>query len=126
MGGADDENLLKYLGDLFDGNIGECLIDINNFCMQGTNLLMLIKDLSVLVRNLLIIKTCPNYGDLVVATNEVLTKMEELAKKTSEEKLINAMRCFGSIEPQLRFALSPRNLLENASLEIITGVQKKN
>lgn len=126
LGGADDENLLKYLGDLFDGNIGECLIDINNFCMQGTNLLMLIKDLSVLVRNLLIIKTCPNYGDLVVATNEILTKMEELAKKTSEEKLINAMRCFGSIEPQLRFALSPRNLLENASLEIITGVQKKN
>lgn len=126
LGGADNQKLLKYCQDLFEGKIGDCLIDINDFCMQGTNLLMLIKDLSVLIRNLLIVKTCPNYEQLVVASVDVLSQMEQLARVTSEEKLISAMRCFGGIEPQLRYALSPRNLLENASLEIITGQQKKN
>lgn len=126
LGGADNQKLLKYCKDLFEGNIGEVLIDINNFCMQGTNLLMLIKDISVMIRNLLIIKTCPNFEEMIVVTKDLLLEMQDVARQTTEEKLICAMRGFGAIEPQLRYALSPRSLLENASLEIVTGQQKKN
>lgn len=127
LGGTDTSSLLQFCADLFSGDIGKSLEHINTFCLQGANLLVLIKDLSVIFRNLLIIKTCSNYNDLIVSTDEVMDKMKNLAQNVTEEKLILAMKVFGGIEPQLRYSISPRNLIETASLDIISGeVQKKN
>ena len=127
LGGTDDVKLIEFCQSLFEGNVGKVLQQINNFCLQGANLLVLIKDLSVIFRNLLIIKTCSNYNELIVSTEDVMTQMVNLAQNVDEEKLILAMKVFGGIEPQLRYSISPRNLIETASLDIISGeVQKKN
>ena len=127
LGGTDIQKVIEFCGYLFSKDIGKSLESINNFCLQGANLLVLIKDISNICRNLLIVKTCSNYNELVVATDEVMQKLQTLAQSVSEEKLIDAMKVFGGIEPQLRYAISPRILIETASLDIISGeVQKKN
>lgn len=125
LGGTNTKSLLEFCKNMFEARVGDCLLNINNFSLQGANLLVLIKDLTVLFRNLLIIKTCTNFQDLVVATSDVLEEMKTLANSVSEEKLIFAMKSFGAIEPQLRFSISPRNLIETATLDCACGYEQK-
>lgn len=127
LGGVDVCAIVDFCKVVFAGDIGQILQQINNFCLQGTNLLMLLKDISVVIRNLLVIKTCNNYKDLIFVSDAALQKMNDLAQNTTEEKLILALKTFGGVESQLKFSISPRSLLETASLSIADeNYSKKN
>ncbi len=128
LGTSDNQSLVDFSKALFSKNIGNCLDTINKVNLEGKNLVIFAKDLSVFFRNLLIIKTCSNSFEILNLTSEVFEKLSQIAKDVETTELIKDMKIFSEIESQLKYAISPRILLETAMLCAISGDEdvKKN
>ena len=126
LGTADTENLSAFAKAIFEKNLGEVFEIIDKVTKEGKNLIVFAKDLSVLFRNLLIIKSSKNAQQLLAISQSMFEKLSLLSGSTSEEELIKNMRIFSAIEAELKYALSPRILIETAAVSAITGDEKKN
>lgn len=104
---------------LFDNQLGKCLEIVNSAYNKGKNMSVFAKDLSVHFRNLLVIKTCNNPNDILHLTNNTFEKLKQQADKLDQKKLMQAMKIFGSMENELRYALSPKILVETAIVSVI-------
>lgn len=121
LGTADLENLSAFAKAVFDKNVGQVFEVIDRVAKEGKNLIVFAKDLSVLFRNLLIIKTAKTAQELLATTADTFEKLSALAQSATEEELIKNMRIFSAIEAELKYALSPRVLIETAAVTAITG-----
>lgn len=125
LGTSDLNALIDFSKAVFNKNIGDCLEIINKVNLEGKNLVVFAKDLSVFFRNLLIIKTCKTAEQILALPKNQFEKLESLANQVSEDELIKDMKVFSGIEAQLKYALSPRILIETAALSAITGEDLK-
>lgn len=125
LGTADIENLSAFAKAIFDKNLGQVFEVIDKVTKEGKNLIVFAKDLSVLFRNLLIIKSSNNATQLLGISQSMFEKLSVLAQEVSEEELIKGMRVFSGIEAELKYALSPRILIETAAVSLISGEDVK-
>lgn len=125
LGTADIENLTTFAKAVFDKNLGGVFEIIDKVTKEGKNLIVFAKDLSVLFRNLLIIKSSKNAMQLMAVSLTMYEKLAALAENVSEEELIKDMRIFSAIEAELKYALSPRILIETAAVGAISGEDVK-
>ena len=121
LGTADIENLSIFAKAVFDKNLGGVFEIIDKVTKEGKNLIVFAKDLSILFRNLLIIKSSKNAIQLLTMSQNTFEKLALLAENVSEEELIKDMRIFSAIEAELKYALSPRILIETAAVSAISG-----
>jgi len=116
--GASDKsqiyNLVKFIKDKDFGNILEA---INEIYESGKNLTSLCKELEVCFKNLIVIKSCNNYRQVLNVSEDECHKLNELAEGISNENLISFMQKFSEVELQLKYAISPKTLIELACLE---------
>lgn len=134
----DESNVLKVLGKsnidilldfakaITQKSVGGCLEKINDVYNSGKNLVVFAREIGEIFRQLLICKTCKSPQDILTLSNESLDKLKACAEQMLEEDLIKNLGIFSEVEMQLKFAISPRVLLENACLESIAGDVKKN
>lgn len=125
LGTSDNDLLLNFANAVFEKNIGKVFEIIDNTAKEGKNLIVFAKDLSVLFRNMLIIKTSKKAEELLLLNKADFEKMKTVAEKVSEESLIRNMEIFSGIEAQLKYALSPRVLIETSAVSSITGAEQK-
>lgn len=121
LGTADLDNLSLFAKAVFEKNIGQVFEVIDKVAREGKNLIVFAKDLSVLFRNLLVVKTAKDAQNLLGATANTFEKLQTLASLTTEQELITNMRIFSAIEAELKYALSPRVLIETAAVSAISG-----
>ena len=121
LGNSDNESMFSFAKAVFEKNLGNVFETINKVAQEGKNLVVFAKDLSVLFRNLLIIKTSKNAFELLAISQDAFHKMQEIAKDVTEEELIKNMKIFSGIEAELKYALSPRVLIETAAVSSISG-----
>ena len=128
LGVSDKQGILNLASAIINKDIGESLTEINRLCESGKNISVFAKDLTVLFRDLLIVKTCKQPNDILLLTNDIFERYNEIALKCEEKQLIEYIKIFSSIEAELKFSLSPRILLETATLIAISDDEdlKKN
>jgi DNA polymerase-3 subunit gamma/tau len=127
LGTSDTQLLLEFAAAIFQKDIGKVFELIDKAAKDGKNLIVFAKDLSVLFRNLLIIKTSKKASELLLISQTEFEKMSEVAQNTTEEVLIRNMEIFSAIESELKYAISPRVLIEASAVSSISGLgQKKN
>lgn len=121
LGLNDNETLIEITYAIFSKNLGKCLEIIDKTYRQGKNMSVFSKDLSVHFRNLLVIKTCSEPNKILNLPNNIFEKFEQQAKNLSEKDLMQAMKSFGNIESELKYALSPKILIETTIIGLISG-----
>ena len=86
------------------------------------------KDLTIHARNLLVVKNSQDVKNLIALSNESLELLKAQAEKIPNDDLMEYMKIFSVIESEMKYALSPKTLLETAVITAISevGDQKKN
>jgi len=116
--GLSDKTFIYTLAEqIIAGNIGGVLEEINKAYMNGKNLIVLSKNLTVHFRDLLVIKDCKDSKSILNEPSEIFEKWKAQADKISAARLLLYMQKLSAIEAELKYALNPRILLEVVSLE---------
>jgi len=115
----NNETFMKLANVLFKKDLGKCLEIIDSVYKQGKNMSVFAKDLSVHFRNLLVIKTCGDPNKILNLPDNLYKKFSEQAEEIESKDLMEAMKVFGNIESELKYALSPKILIETAIISLI-------
>ena len=125
----DNQTYIDLTNAMFKQDLGKCLEMIDRAYHAGKNMSVLAKDLSRHCRNLLVIKTCSSPNEILNIPENIYKDFELQAKEAKQKDLMLAMKIFGGIEAELRYALSPKLLIETAIVNFITEISgdvKKN
>ncbi|MBR1984188.1 MAG: DNA polymerase III subunit gamma/tau [Clostridia bacterium] len=117
LGKSDKDVVIKLADNIISGNLGGVLETINDIYASGKNLIALGKEITVFFKDLLVIKNCNEAKKMLNVSTETFEKMKNQADRVSVEKLIQFMQKFSAIEAELKYALSPKTLIEIVSLE---------
>ncbi|MBE7087663.1 MAG: DNA polymerase III subunit gamma/tau [Clostridiales bacterium] len=109
--------LSKFIHNILLGNTGEILEAIDKLVTMGKSMGVLTKDVTAIVRNLLIIKTCDNANDILSLPKDKFDSLSEIADSTSSERLVRILEIFSQTESLLRYTTHPRVVFETASVK---------
>lgn len=111
--GLTDRQTLKILSSaILSSNEGDVLTTIDTTAKSGKNMTQLSKDLTGYIRDILVTKTCKDYASILKLPKDQLEDLLELAKLTTNEKLIEILTRLSTLDNEFRYATNPRNLLE--------------
>lgn len=112
VGMTDRQTLSAISKHLLAGDKGELLSTINEVSSLGKNLTQLAKDLVSFVRDILIVKSCKDYKDILKLPADQVKDLEVLSGIATSEKLIEILNKLSTLDNEFRYTNNPRNLLE--------------
>lgn len=112
VGLTDRATLNMLASSVIDGDEGAVLSSIDKVAKSGKNITQLSKDLVGYIRDLLVVKTCKDYADILKLPKVQLNELKALADKTTNEKLIEMLNRLSRLDNEYRFTTTPRSLLE--------------
>ena len=126
--GAGDKKVVSNLAQkIINKDLGGVLETINDIYSSGKNLISIGKEITIHFKNLLIIKSCNSYAKMLNVSKETLNELESQSNNTSVDNLLFYMQKFSNIEAELKYALSPKTLIELTALECASlNNEKKN
>ena len=111
--GLTDRATLNLLAtSVINGDEGELLQNIDKIAKSGKNITQLSKDLVGYVRDLLVVKTCKDYENILKLPKDQLAELKTLADKATNEKLIEILTRLSRLDNEYRYTTNPRGLLE--------------
>lgn len=117
LGTSDFDTTIALANAILDKDLGKVLSTINDVCLSGKNLTAFGKEMTILFKNLIVIKSCNNAKDILAVPQDIFDKLKSLSEKTNATILLSFMQKFSSVESELKYAISPRTLIELTSLE---------
>ena len=118
LGSTNGDLILSFIKDLLSGNSGNVLYTVNELCSLGKSIGVLTKDITAVLRDLLVVKTCKNANDILALPNEKFKEYEEIAITVSEDRLIRALEIFAEAENSLKYTTHPRVIFETAAVKV--------
>lgn len=111
--GLTDRATLNLLAtSVVNGDEGELLQNIDKIAKSGKNITQLSKDLVGYLRDLLVVKTCKDYENILKLPKDQLAELKTLADKATNEKLIEILTRLSRLDNEYRYTTNPRGLLE--------------
>lgn len=117
LGVNDDAKLCELVQCIIDDNAGGYLENIDALVKDGKSLSMLARDMSAYFRNLMVVKNCKNYSELVVMRKDIEKKVQEQANALTNDNITDFLDEFGQVELNLKYSVRPQLLLEVAGLK---------
>ena len=117
LGTSDLDTTINLARAILNKDLGEVLSTINEVCLSGKNLGAFGKEMTVLFKNLIVLKSCKNAKEILAVPQDIYEKLQDLSKKADTNTLLSFMQKFSSVESELKYAISPRTLIELTSLE---------
>ncbi len=118
LGSTNFELLVSFISSVLDGNTGKVLQIIDELSSLGKSMGVLTKDVTNIVRNILIIKTCDKPNEILALPTDKLGVLQNIANNTSEEKLMRALEIFSDAENLLKYTMHPRVVFETAAVKV--------
>lgn len=117
--GVSSKNSVSALCDaILDARVGDILTEINNAVNSGKDVARLSKDVSLYMRDLLMVKECANANAALCLPADAYEKLVRTAEKITLKKLLYAIDVFVGLDSKLKYALSPLVTLEAAALKV--------
>lgn len=126
LGNSDYEINLKICKAIHEKDIGTALTCLDKLEKQGKNLNFLAKDITITFRNMLVVKSCKDSQVMLGFSDEMYNAYNLLAEQCEVFELMENMKVFSGIEAELKYALSPKTLIETAIISCISESEKKN
>lgn len=117
LGTSDFDTTIALARAILDKDLSLVLETVNDVCLSGKNLTAFGKEMTVLFKNLIVIKSCKNAKAILAVPQDVYDKMQSLCDKADVTTLLAFMQKFSAVESELKYAISPRTLVELTALE---------
>ena len=125
LGTSDRYFLFRFTDALEGEDAGEVMRMIDELMRKGREPIVFAKDMSQHMRALLMAKTCPDdLAALLDLTQETAYEYVEQAEEMTVTRMMKILELFMSVETELRYASSPRIVLENAALKCCLRTQE--
>ncbi len=118
LGSTNADLVLSFIKDLLNGYSGNVLSTVNELCSLGKSIGVLTKDITAVLRDLLVVKTCSNANDILALPEDKFLEYKEISGSVSEDRLIRALEIFADAENALKYTTHPRVIFETASVKI--------
>lgn len=126
LGNTSHETYLSICKAINNKDVGLALTILDKIQKEGKNMSVVAKDITVCFRNLLVTKTCDTADTMLGFSNEVFKKYQAVANEYETKDLMENMKIFSAIEAELKYALSPKTLIETSIITCMSDNQKKN
>lgn len=115
---ASDRGKVAELCDkMLSGDAGGLLKGIEDLTSAGKSISVLNKDLLMFLRDLSIIKNCPQEKDLLLFPYDIIEEYKKNINSYDIGKILRCIEIISSIETELRYSLHPRIIFEAAALK---------
>lgn len=118
LGSSNIEFLYEFVKNLLNGEISKTLSTINQLCELGKSINVLIKDITEILRSLLIIKTCDKPNLILNLPENKFNELVEISCNISSDRILRAIEVFTLAENQLKYSINPRVVLESSSIKV--------
>ena len=118
LGTADRQFMFRFAEALASKELGSVLREVNQLMCDGKEPHVFLRELSKHIRALLLAKTAGNdLQELLEATPEDTADFDRQATRFSPHRLIRMLEIFQEAEGSMRYAASPRTVLEIACVK---------
>ena len=117
LGTSDRAVIEQLVGAMFDGETGKMLSLTNELLMRGKSVSILNRDVASTLRDILVVKTCSNAGEVLALPQDKLNELEKLSKKTDVHALLRSIEIFSVAEADLKFSTHPKIVFETAAVK---------
>lgn len=117
LGTSDRAIIEQLLGAMFEGNTGKMLSLTDELLMAGKSVSILNRDVASALRDILVIKTCANAGEVLSLPQDKLKELELLSQKTDVHALLRAIEIFSVAEADLKYSTHPKIVFETAAVK---------
>ena len=117
LGSSNSEVILEFVSNVLSSNSGLVLSLIDKLASLGKGMGVLIKDITALIRDLLVVKMCENANSILGLPQNRFDEYKNLASSTSEDRIIRVLEVFSDAENMLKYTNHPRVIFETASIK---------
>ncbi|MBE5737915.1 MAG: DNA polymerase III subunit gamma/tau [Clostridiales bacterium] len=117
LGSSNSELMNEFIIKTIEGDSGAVLSIIDELCSLGKSVGVLIKDLTLIIRDLLIVKTCQKPNDILALPQEKFSIFNSIATSCSEQRLLRMLEIFSDAENYLKYTNHSRVVFETASVK---------
>jgi DNA polymerase-3 subunit gamma/tau len=117
LGSAPLDQFLQLDDHLVSGNVGGALLLLDELVRQGKDLRQLVRDTLAHMRDLLMLKVEAG-GSVLDLPPHAVEGMKARAAKLDQPRILAGIRLFSQLETDMRFAASPRLLVEVALIRL--------
>ena len=117
LGSSNTQTLIEFVKDIITSQSGKVLSTIDKLSASGKSVGVLIKDLTALIRDLLVIKTCENSNQILRIPETKFNEYQSVACEASEQRLLRMLEIFTDAENALKYSNHPRVIFETASVK---------
>ena len=116
IGASDNDKIKEVVYNVFVGNTGNVLSEIDNLLSLGKSVGVLTKDLIDYLRNLMMVKTAKNAKDILALPQDRFDQLKDLSLLVTEQRILRCLEIFSQAENDLKFSTHPRVILETCAI----------
>lgn len=117
LGSTNNDLLIKFITAVLSGDSGSILTIIDNLCALGKSMGVLTKDVTAMLRDLLVVKTCSNANEILTLPQDKFNQLLSITDGVSEERLLRSLQVFADAETALKYSNHPRVVFECAAVK---------
>lgn len=114
LGATDTNKITSLVGDIFRGDTGGSLETVEKLCESGKSVGVLCKDIISRLREIIVCKTCKNGREILEIPEDAYGEIVKAAGLADENRILRTIEIFSEAEGNMRYAASPKILLECA------------
>lgn len=118
LGAADFSTTAKLAEAMLHGDMPTALYATEKALSEGKAVGVLLRDLMELLSETVIAMTCKDARKLLALPNDLFERVKEIADRADGRTVLRATEILSRTETEMRFASSPRILLETAVMRI--------
>lgn len=117
LGSSNTDVLIEFVKDIIEFKSGEILSAIDSLASLGKSMGVLVKDVTGVIRDLLVIKVCENANKILGLPEAKFNAYCEIANATNEQRLLRILEVFSETESALKYATNPRITFETSAVK---------
>lgn len=125
VGAVDNALFFAMTEGLLNKDVKKVLDLVEEMILQGRDTAQFISDYIVHFRNLLVVVTLPNGGDLLDMSSENVEQLKEQGKKMTADELVYFIKVFSKLQGDMKYALNQRILLEVILIQLCSSAKEK-
>ncbi len=123
LGAADHHVTCALVSALLNADCGEAIERTEHILSEGKAVGVLLRNVLDLLNQVLVVKTCRTAEKLLSLPKQLYDEVKQIADGADGKAILRAVEIMAKTESEIRYAVSPRIVLETAIMRIATPTE---